>query len=412
MEPLRLCITRMADYTGTAAQSIAIGWAVVFDRVLSMLSTLHESIRFWQTLSLTPGVGRAVIRAWADDPGRPRSLSAVADFVQSHDPGLAKSLRSPPREVSQSIEASLRWADADHCHLVTLDDPRYPAALATIADPPPVLHLKGQPLAWSAPIVAVVGSRQASPDGLTWARSLSGALAEHGVAIASGLAAGIDHAAHLGALDAGGISIAVIGTGVDLCYPARHRPTVDRLVEHGALISELPLGAPPLTHHFPRRNRIIAGLAAGVLVVQAARRSGSLITARLALENGREVLAVPGSVHSPLHRGCHQLIREGACLVETIDDVIAALPASVGQYPLNLSSGTGGRGRHDDANDSDSVSESARVVLAQIGWSPADPDDVLEIPNVSPGDIARLILELELGGWIERGPDGRIQRVR
>jgi DNA processing protein len=281
-----------------------------------------------------------------------------------------------------------------------------------------VLHVHGQLAALNAPALAIVGSRQATLDGVRTARSMAAELARRGIAIASGLAAGIDHAAHAGALDAPGTSLAVIGTGVDTCYPSAHRATAERIAEEGAVISELPLGSGPLAHHFPRRNRIIAGLSAGVLVVQAARRSGSLITARLGLEYGREVMAVPGPVQSMLHKGCHQLLREGAALVESSEDVFAAIASTWRSLPSGLAGPVRAPGSADHATepapsvgDSNRAASATQRLLAPWGWCPFDPESFAAQAGLTTGQSAQILLELELDGMIERLPDGRLQRI-
>ncbi len=217
---------------------------------------------------------------------------------------------------------------------LALGDAAYPPLLAAIADPPNPLYLRGDAAALRHPHVAIVGSRQATRAGRDTAVRFASALARAGFGVVSGLAYGIDAAAHDGALAADGLTIAALGTGVDICYPARHRALAERIAARGALVSELPPGTPPQRLHFPRRNRIISGLCLGVLVVEASLRSGSLITARLALEQGREVFAVPGPVSSPLSRGCHALIRDGAVLVESADDVLAELSMAPGMLRL------------------------------------------------------------------------------
>jgi DNA processing protein len=377
-----------------------------------------DPILFWFTLALTPGVGRALLRSIAEDPDAPRDLSALAGRLVPRDPDLARALIAPPESVRQAIDASLAWSNGQNCHLLSIDHPDYPVLLRQIPDPPPVLHVRGQLAALNAPALAIVGSRQATLDGVRTARSMAAELARRGIAIASGLAAGIDHAAHAGALDAAGTSLAVIGTGVDECYPAAHRGIADRIAEQGAVISELPLGSGPLAHHFPRRNRIIAGLAAGVLVVQAARRSGSLITARLGLEYGREVMAVPGPVQSTLYKGCHQLLREGAGLVESSEDVLAAIASTWRAPPSGPARATPVPGAPDEATrPASSAPDEARSttpagqLLEPWGWCPFDPDSFAAHAGLTPGQSAQCLLELELDGMIERLPDGRLQRI-
>ena len=228
--------------------------------------------------------------------------------------------------VREQAAQSLAWLARDTHHLLMWDDPTYPGLLAELSDAPPLLFVAGEPRLLEQPQLAMVGSRRASRPGLDTAQSFARSLAAGGFVITSGLALGIDGAAHQGALDVNGKTVAVLGTGLQCLYPARHKQLAAAIVaQGGALVSELPLDCPPHASNFPRRNRIISGLSVGVLVVEASPSSGSLITARLAAEQGREVYAIPGSIHHPGARGCHQLIREGATLVETIEDVLQAL---------------------------------------------------------------------------------------
>jgi len=210
-------------------------------------------------------------------------------------------------------------------HILTLHDPAYPALLKEIADPPPLLFVRGDPAVLSRPQLGIVGSRNPTPGGRSLAEDFARSLSRCGLVVTSGMALGIDAAGHRGALRGGGTTLAVAGTGPDRIYPARHRDLARAIVEQGAIISEFAPGTPALPSNFPRRNRIISGLSLGVLVVEAACRSGSLITARLAAEQGREVFALPGSIHNPLARGCHHLIRQGAKLVEDIEDIVEEL---------------------------------------------------------------------------------------
>ncbi|WP_205341879.1 DNA-processing protein DprA [Denitrificimonas caeni] len=221
---------------------------------------------------------------------------------------------------------TLRWAERKQQHLLLHDMPAYPALLKETAGAPPLLFVQGDPSILERPQIAIVGSRQAAQPSLDTARRFARSLAKGGFTVTSGLALGVDAAAHQGALDVEGVTIAVVGTGLDQMYPARHRGLAQAIIEQGgALVSELALRSAPHASHFPRRNRIISGLSLGVLVVEASPSSGSLITARLAAEQGREVYAIPGSIHAPGARGCHQLIRDGALLVECVDDILASL---------------------------------------------------------------------------------------
>lgn len=224
------------------------------------------------------------------------------------------------------IRSDLAWALADNRAILHFESPDYPALLREIAAPPPVLYVEGRPECLHFPGIAMVGSRRGSAYGRRHAEWLAGELSEAGLVICSGMALGIDTAAHKGALDAGGYTIAVMGAGVDVCYPARNRELRERIREQGALVSEFPLGAPAIPMNFPRRNRIVSGLAAGVVVIEASLKSGSLVTARLALQQNREIFAMPGPVSSSFSRGCHQLIRQGATLVESPEDILREMP--------------------------------------------------------------------------------------
>jgi len=269
----------------------------------------------------------AAARAFAERP-----LDEDHTRIRGALAGLARAVGIQPSEASDRVARALEAADAMIAgvpglgvSLLSVTDPRYPAWLRTIVDPPLALWVRGHVDALSCPAVALVGSRDATPVGLSVARRLARGLADAGLMVVSGLARGIDGAAHAGALDAGGTSVAVLGSGIDVTYPSSHAGLATELTRQGAIVSELPPGTPPLPGHFPLRNRIISGLARAVVVVEASERSGSLITARLALEQSRDVLAVPGGIASGRHRGCHALIKDGARLVETVGDILDEL---------------------------------------------------------------------------------------
>jgi DNA processing protein len=276
-------------------------------------------------------------------------------------------------------------------------DAGYPPQLLAIPDPPPLLHVLGEVATLARPSVAIVGSRQPTPAGRETAYAFARDLAAAGLVVTSGLALGIDAAAHRGALDAGGRTIAVCGTGLDVVYPRSNVQLAARIARSGALVSEFPPGTRPLPHHFPQRNRIISGLALGVLVVEARHRSGSLITARLAAEQGREVFALPGSIHNALARGCHRLIRDGARLVETVEEVLgglqadlfAALPAGRAQAPATTAFSGG-------ALDRDS-----KILLNACGFEPVDVDTLVERTGFPAGSVASMLVMLELCGEVE-----------
>ncbi len=328
----------------------------------------------------------------------------------------AQALKTGSTERERHIERALSWARTPGQHLITRADPRFPRALALIPDPPLVLFVRGDPMSLSRPTLAIVGSRHASRDGLSLARELAAQLAACGTVIVSGLATGIDSAAHQGALCAGGLTVAFVGTGADLIYPRRNQSLAQEVMVRGAVVSELPLGSPPVHHHFPQRNRLIAGLSAATVVIQAARHSGSLITARLAAEFGREVMAIPGSVHSPLSKGCHQLIREGAALVEDAAEIKPLLSAALERMgfdpPPGLSVATGSDSPPStEFRPLSLLSADAVCVLKALSWSPADPDLLAKSAQLSSAQTAAALVELELSGLAERMVDGRFQRL-
>lgn len=297
-------------------------------------------------------------------------------------------------------DAALRAWLAEPVHQVLAwDDPDYPQRLLRLPDPPLVLFLVGRRELLNRPALAIVGSRNATPAGKENARAFAQALCEAGLTIVSGMALGIDGAAHEGALDAPASTIAVMGTGPDRVYPARHRALAHAIAAHGALLSEFPPGTPPLPQNFPQRNRIISGLALGVLVVEATLSSGSLITARLAGEQGREVFAIPGSIHSPFSRGCHRLIREGAKLVETAQDVLDELHwQGAGPTVRTLPPPA-------------AVEGEAATVLAALGHDPADVDTLVARSGLTAAAVATALVSLELAGAVAPSTGGLWQRA-
>ena len=282
----------------------------------------------WLRLTLTPGVGAGSQRQLLAAFGLPENIYAAGHSALAAVVGSPIARTVLEHDTAAAVDGALAWADEPGNSVITLGDPLYPAALLEIPDPPVLLYVKGDPALLSRQSIAVVGARSATPQGEANAESFSRALSEAGLCIVSGLALGIDAAAHRGGLAGPGSTVAVIGTGADRIYPARNAALARQIAEAGVIVSEFPLGIGPLAHNFPRRNRLIAGLAQGVLVVEAALKSGSLITARLATDCGREVFAIPGSIHSPVARGCHQLIRDGAKLVESAEDILEELGAT------------------------------------------------------------------------------------
>jgi DNA processing protein len=306
------------------------------------------------------------------------------------------------------LEAGAAWLDAAaDCHLVAWDDTRYPPLLRQIADPPIALFVRGDPATLALPQLAIVGSRNASPAGVETATAFAAHLARCGLAITSGLALGIDTAAHAGALEAGGRTLAVLGTGPDRVYPARNRELAGRIVANGALVSEFLPGVPPLKENFPRRNRIISGLAAGTLVVEARLQSGALITARRAVEQGREVFAIPGSIHNPLAKGCHRLIRDGAKLVESAGDILEEIVELLGtDAPLQPPE----RATRARAGGIASDPDYARLLDA-LGWDDVHVDTLVLRSGLTAAEVSSMLLILELEGTVQPLAGGRYQRL-
>ncbi len=355
----------------------------------------------WLRLVRTPGVGpKAAARLLAVFPN-PADALAASRRERSRaldDEGLAAALETPDHT---GIEADLAWLAAapDH-HLLTLDDPRYPEGLRALTDPPPVLFVTGAPELLRRPQLAVIGSRKPTPGGRDNAVAFAADLTARGLLITSGLALGIDGASHRSALDAGGGTIAVAGTGPDRVYPARHRALARAIAESGAIVSEFPTGVGVRREHFPRRNRLISGLALGVLVVEAGLGSGSLVTARHAVEQGREVFAIPGSIHNPLARGCHALIRQGAKLVESSRDILEELP------PLMMEARAVDSGATEVELDADQQS-----TLDALGYDPETLDTMLHRTGLTPGMLSSMLLRLELMGLVTACPGGRFPRT-
>ena len=375
-------------------------WATGLPRLQSENA---ESLVPWLVLATAPGIGPRTLRRLLECFGTPRAvLDASADRLLAA--GLGAEILASLRQPDQSaISAVLDWAGRPDAHILTLLDPRYPSQLAEIPDPPPLLFVRGDPLLLAAPQVAIVGSRNPTPNGQETTREFAAQLARSGLVVTSGLALGVDGAAHEGALTQGR-TIAVLGTGPDRVYPAVHRQLARLIAETGALVSEFLPGQGPLAHHFPRRNRIISGLSLGVLVTEAAVGSGSLITARCALEQGREVFAVPGSVRNPLSRGCHALIREGARLVESADDVLLELAPQL-RAMLDESAAV--------ASPPDpGLEPEQQGLLAAMGFDPLAADDLVARTGLPTQQVLSMLSFLELSGHVSSLPGGRYCRAR
>ena len=363
-----------------------------------------ERLRAWVRLAVIDGLGSRNLHALLTAFGSPAAvLDASSASLEQHIPvRIARAIKSGDDPAHAA--AALAWVAEPGNHLLTWDDADYPKALLDIGDAPVLLYYKGRRSLLSGPAIAIVGSRKASPGGIKTAEEFAEALAAAGLTVISGLALGIDAAAHRGGLRAGprsGSTLAITGTGIDRIYPPRNRELAHQIAEHGGILSEFPLGTPPVAGNFPRRNRLISGLAKGVLVVEAALGSGSLITARLAGEQGRDVFAIPGSIHSPFSKGCHKLIKEGAKLVETAQDVLEELKWT--DTPAAAADGPG---------DSSAFDGDALSLLNSLGFDPATPDELCARLEWAAERVTALLLQLELAGKIAQTPGGSVQRLR
>ena len=360
-----------------------------------------EELAAWLRLVETPGVGRSSVRQLLAAFGSAEAVIGASTSARAGvvDAGVAGALAGAPPGFADLLARTTAWlaaAGSGRRFVLVIGDPHYPQALLEAADPPLLLYAEGEIDSLLGDSVAIVGSRNPTPQGLQNARAFAQALGAAGLTIVSGLALGIDGAAHEGALEADARTIAVVGTGLDRVYPARHRNLAHRIAERGLIVSEFALGTPALPPHFPVRNRIIAGLARGTLVVEAALQSGSLITARLALECGRDVFAIPGSIHAPQSRGCHLLIKQGAKLVDAASDVleefdIAAPPAS--------------------SRIAGKATPPTDALVDALGFEPLALDALIARTGLSAADLSARLLDLELTGRVVRLPGQRFQRV-
>lgn len=378
-----------------------------------------EEQQAWLRLVRTPGVGPGTARRLLAALGSPQAIfdAPEAALTQLAPPRERQALMRPPEGLADDCARTAAWLQAGpHRALITLADPSYPPALLQASDPPLLLFAEGDLALAHAPAVAIVGSRHATAQGLDNARMFAQALSEAGVTVVSGLARGIDAAAHEGALagqlllpDAGrpGGTVAVVGTGLDLVYPKAHARLAQQIAHRGLLLSEFLLGTPPLAANFPRRNRIVAALSRGTLVIEAAVQSGSLITARLASELGREVMAIPGSIHAPQSRGCHALIKQGAKLVETAADVLEELRLEVVTNPGACPPGQGHAHGHDEPPHPGGADD---AVLAAMGYDPVSQEALGARTGLSPAELGARLLELELTGAVARLPGALFQR--
>lgn len=354
---------------------------------------MDATLASWLTLSQIKGLGNEGLHQLLQEFGSPCAIlvtpeSALKEVVR---PAIAKAIS---RQADNLIHTEISsWLDDPNNHIVTIEDTDFPQALLNIPDPPLLLYVKGRVELLNSPAIAVVGSRNASTQGLRNAEIFAQVLSQAKLTIVSGLAHGIDAAAHLGGLRGQGASIAVVGTGLDKVYPSANRALAHQLAIEGVLISEYPLGTPPLANNFPRRNRIISGLSLGCLIVEASLQSGSLITARMALEQGRDVFAIPGSIHSPQSKGCHALIKQGAKLVECPQDIVDELGWL--STPTNILSNP----------DED------HHLFEHLGFDPVTLDQLSQRCNLTIEALSAILLQLELDGKVTTVAGGLYQRI-
>ena len=362
-----------------------------------MSTTNHNDAESWLRLTLTPGLGNVSLRALLTEFGTPEQVLAARPAELRKFTGAEVVTLIAGGGNVPGAQQALAWLVEPTNHLVTLGDVDYPQLLLQTADPPPLLYVKGRLDLLNRPSLAIVGSRNATAQGMENATDFARALSEAGITIVSGLALGIDAAAHRGGLAGSGSSLALVGTGLDIVYPARNKALAHELAAKGTLVSEYPLATPPLANNFPRRNRLISGMSLGCLVVEAALQSGSLITARFANEQGREVFALPGSIHSPVAKGCHALIKQGAKLVDDANDILEELKLASGLSAARVI----------PQLDADQAQ-----LLDRLGYEPCDLDALCSRAGLGADVAAGLLLKLELQGLVEKLPGSRYQRVR
>lgn len=357
-----------------------------------------EYLADWIALNLTPGLGNVGLRKLLTEFGSPSAIvsASINALTQYIKPEVAHHLLH--ERDAKKIEETLSWLDKSENYLITLADPHYPQLLLEIPDPPAILYYKGNPALLNSLSLAIVGSRSATAQGIVNAENFAHVLSDAGLCIVSGMALGIDAAAHRGGLIGRSSSIAVVGTGLDKIYPARNKDLAHLLAEKGGLLSEFPLGTPPLANNFPKRNRLISGLTRGCLIVEAAIESGSLITAHQAIEQGREVFAIPGSIHSPHTKGCHRLIKQGAKLVESAQDILEEFSA-LHQHTVFKE------------NAVNLISNQEKILLDHLGFDPIDIDTLCIRSGLDSKEVCATLLRLELNNIITTLPGGRYQRL-
>ncbi len=374
-----------------------------------------EECLAWVSLTRTPALDVAAASRALEVLGPAHHLvgASVAGYERAGLPAPAREFLSSAHAAPTAAERA--WLEHPAHQVVPFTDPRYPALLRLAQRHPLALYVAGNSRILNDPQLAIVGSRNPTPQGLDTAHDFAEYLAARGLAITSGLAAGIDSAAHRGALRAQGVTLAVLGSGADVIYPHGNRLLAEEIRRQGAVVSPFPLGAPPRREHFPQRNAIIAGMSLGTLVVEAARRSGSLITARLAGSLGRELFAIPGSIHNPLSRGCHELIRQGAKLTETAHDILSELNFSAffSQVEKAAEAAASGitPGTVVDNFPAPGMDKEHKIMLDALGFDPADLDVLVVRTGFKPAAVSSMMLILELEGHVQAAPGGRYSRV-
>lgn len=390
------------------------------------LTTAPGDLPGWLRLTLAPRLGPVALRGLLGTFGLPTAiLAASPGELRHHLPeATLRALLAPPDAGLQAqIDRTIAWMAEPGHHILTLADRAYPATLLALPDPPTLLYVRGRLDLLTQPSLGIVGARHATLQGTQNAEAFAEALSQAGQTVISGLALGIDAAAHTGALRGPGSTVAVIGTGPDIVYPARNRALTDHIAAEGTILSEFPLGAPASRFHFPRRNRLIAALGQGVLVVEAALQSGSLITARLAAELGRDVFAIPGSIHSPLSKGCHRLLRDGAKLVESAQDIFEELqgctaPAEIRRHTQIANPGVTPSAAPDPGHaripppQNNSSHTPDDPLLTALGYDPIALDALCERLGQAPSALSAQLFSLELAGHVERLPGNVFRRLR
>jgi DNA processing protein len=361
----------------------------------------------WLALARAHGLHAGQLREWLAAGGAPEALRLQSGATLAALGLPVTAIDALQKPETDAIARDEQWLAGPQRSIVRWGEPAYPSLLASIPDQPLVLFVEGDPAILGLPQLAIVGSRNPTPIGRDTATQFAEHLARSGLAITSGLALGIDAASHRGALRASGRTVAVLGCGLDAVYPRENAALAAEIVERGgAVIADLPTGTPPLKQNFPRRNRIISGLSVGTLVVEAALQSGSLITARLAAEQGREVFAIPGSIHSPLSHGCHRLIRQGAKLVENTDDIFSELGALLG----SLGDRAAAEATEVPGDSGPALDKDYEILLDAVGFEPSSVDHLVARTGLTAGSVASMLLILELDGRVQQQPGGRFCR--